>query len=100
MKEAEIARKIAYLPQGKNIPDISVGRLVLHGRFPYLSYPRKYKEKDFLIAEESMKQMGIWELSESPNRKKPKQSPQKRTLAAAVAADYRRNFPFWRHYLQ
>lgn len=64
MKEAEIARKIAYLPQGKNIPDISVGRLVLHGRFPYLSYPRKYKEKDFLIAEEAMKQMGIWELSE------------------------------------
>ncbi len=64
MKEAELAKKAAYLPQGKNIPDISAGRMVLHGRFPYLSYPRKYKERDYLIAEEAMKQMGIWELSE------------------------------------
>ena len=46
MERAEIARKIAYLPQGKNVPDITAGRMVLHGRFPYLRYPRKYRETD------------------------------------------------------
>ena len=64
MPEAELARKIAYLPQGKNVPDISAGRMVLHGRFPYLSYPRKYRKRDFSIAEEAMEQMGIRESAE------------------------------------
>ncbi len=59
MSRAEIAREIAYLPQGKNVPDISAGRMVLHGRFPYLKYPRKYREQDFVIAEDAMRQMGI-----------------------------------------
>lgn len=59
MTRAELAKKIAYLPQGKNIADISAGRMVLHGRFPYLKYPRKYREEDYRIAEEAMKQMGI-----------------------------------------
>ena len=35
----EIAKKIAYLSQEKNIPDMTVQQMVLHGRFPYLSYP-------------------------------------------------------------
>ena len=35
----EIAQKVAYLPQNRQVPDITVGHLVLHGRFPYLSYP-------------------------------------------------------------
>ena len=59
LSRAELAVKIAYLSQGKNVPDISVGRMVLHGRFPYLTYPRKYRESDFRIAEEAMEQMGI-----------------------------------------
>lgn len=63
---AELARSIAYLPQGKNVPDISAGRMVLHGRFPYLSYPRRYREPDFRIAGEAMRQMGIEELAGMP----------------------------------
>ncbi len=63
MSAAEVARKIAYLPQGKNMPDISAGRMALHGRFPYLHYPRKYREQDFIIAQEAMRQMGILELA-------------------------------------
>ena len=39
----ELARKVAYLAQNRQVPDISVLRMVLHGRFPYLSYPRRYK---------------------------------------------------------
>lgn len=64
MSRTEIARRIAYLPQGKNVPDITAGRMVLHGRFPYLSYPRRYRESDFQIAEDAMRRMGIRELAE------------------------------------
>lgn len=63
MSRTDLARKIAYLPQGKNVPDITAGRMVLHGRFPYLSYPRKYREEDIRIATQAMEQMGIAELA-------------------------------------
>ena len=63
LPRAELARSIAYLPQGKNVPDISADRMVLHGRFPYLNYPRRYRESDFQIAREAMRQMGIEELA-------------------------------------
>ena len=59
ISRTELARRIAYLPQGKNVPDISAGRMVLHGRFPYLTYPRKYREADVRIARQAMEQMGV-----------------------------------------
>ena len=31
------AQKIAYLPQSRNVPEITALRMVLHGRFAYLS---------------------------------------------------------------
>ena len=63
LSRRELARKIVYLPQGKNIPDISVERMVLHGRFPYLEYPRRYRQQDLEIAREAMEQMEITELA-------------------------------------
>ena len=62
LSSAEMARKIAYLPQGKDVPDITAERMVLHGRFPYLSYPRRYRERDLEIVERAMGQMGILSL--------------------------------------
>ena len=50
MHKKEVARKIAYLSQGKSTPDMTVQQLVLHGRFPHLSYPRRYSKKDYEIA--------------------------------------------------
>ncbi|MEG1427923.1 MAG: ABC transporter ATP-binding protein, partial [Oscillospiraceae bacterium] len=64
IKKRELARKIAILPQGRDIPGITAARLVLHGRFPHLDYPRKYKAPDFAIAEKSMRQTGIYDLRE------------------------------------
>lgn len=61
---SESAKKIAYVAQGKNIPDITVGRMVLHGRFPYLSYPRRYGKADYEAAQSAMEQMGISQLSD------------------------------------
>ena len=59
MTRSEIARKIAYLSQGKTTPDMTVEQMVLHGRFPHLSYPRRYSKQDHAIALTAMKQLGI-----------------------------------------
>lgn len=60
----ERAKRIAYLPQYRQIPDISVRRLVLHGRFPYLRYPRRYRDEDHKIAERAMARMGVTSLAD------------------------------------
>ena len=61
-----LAQKTAYLTQNRQIPDITVERMVLHGRFPYLSYPRKYRHEDYRIAEEAMEQMQLSEFAQTP----------------------------------
>lgn len=58
----DIAQKAAYLSQSRNIPNITAGRMVLHGRFPYLSYPRHYSHEDLEIVNESLKKTGSLEL--------------------------------------
>ena len=59
MNQQEVARNIAYLSQGRTVPEMTVEQLVLHGRFPYLSYPRRYRKQDREIAVQAMEQMGI-----------------------------------------
>ena len=59
----EFAKKVALLPQVRPVPEIGVGSLVLHGRFPYLGYPRRYSAEDRTIAKEAMRQAGVLELS-------------------------------------
>ena len=54
MTSRELARKAAYLAQNKKAPDISVLKMVLHGRFAHLSYPRKYRSKDVEIAKSAL----------------------------------------------
>lgn len=66
MSRNAIARKIAYLPQGRNTPDMTVAQLVLHGRFPHLNYPRRYTKQDETIAFSAMEQLGIGELARKP----------------------------------
>ena len=58
------AKRIAYLAQGRSAPGMTVGEMVLHGRFPYLSYPRRYSENDRRIAREAMESVGIAEHAE------------------------------------
>ena len=57
----ELAKKIAYLAQGKSVPDMTAEQMVLHGRFPHLSYPRRYSEKDRQIALSALEQTGLAE---------------------------------------
>ncbi len=58
MKPRQIARKAALLAQSRNIPSIQSLRMVLHGRFPYLTYPRRYGGKDYAIARSAMEATG------------------------------------------
>lgn len=54
-----LAKKVAYLPQNRRVPDISVKKMVLHGRFAHLSYPRKYRPEDIEIAEQAIRWAGL-----------------------------------------
>lgn len=42
----DFAKKVAYLPQSRDIPSITVGQLVNHGRFPYLGFSRTMTPAD------------------------------------------------------
>ena len=87
MDSSKTARKIAYLPQSKKTPDISVLRMVLHGRFPYLSYPRRYKKEDYEIASKALRSMGIEEMKDCSMKKLSGGTRQKVYIAMALAQD-------------
>ena len=58
------AQKIAYLPQSRNVPEISALRMVLHGRFCYLSYPRRYRAQDYEAARQALAWIGASDLAD------------------------------------
>ena len=81
------AQKIAYLPQSRSVPEITAERLVLHGRFPYLSYPRRYRAEDRAIAKAAMERMGIEELGQRMLTSLSGGQRQKVYIAMALAQD-------------
>lgn len=83
----ERAQKLAYLAQSRQIPDITARRLVLHGRFPYLSYPRRYGKADLEAADRAMARLGIAELADTPLQNMSGGQRQKVYLAMALAQD-------------
>lgn len=85
MTSAELARIAAYLPQKKNIPDLSVMTMVLHGRFAHLSYPRRYRKEDIAIAEEALKTTELSELAEENMSNLSGGTQQRVFLAMALA---------------
>ena len=87
MSRNAIAKRVAYLSQGMAVPDMTVGQLVLHGRFPYLSYPRRYSSADREIAREAMDAVGISELADSPLSSLSGGMRQNAYIAMALAQD-------------
>ena len=61
----ERAKRISYLPQGNLTPEMTVEDLVLQGRFPRLSFPKKYGKADREAAREALCRMGLEDLAES-----------------------------------
>ena len=82
-----MAQKIAWLPQQRQIPEITVSRLVLHGRFPYLNYPRRYRREDYAAAQTAMERMGIADLADRPLQSLSGGQRQKVYLAMVLAQD-------------
>jgi len=80
-----LAQKVAYLAQSRQIPDITVKRLVLHGRFPYLGYPRRYRKEDYACATRAMEEMGIADLADTPLQNLSGGQRQKVYIAMALA---------------
>ena len=59
----EKAQRIAYLPQSRPVPNITARRMVLHGRFPYLGYPRRYRPEDNAAVDDAMKKADAADLA-------------------------------------
>ena len=60
---AEAARRAAYMPQNRPVPRIEARRMVLHGRFPYLTFPRQYRREDYAAADAALAAAGAAELA-------------------------------------
>ena len=87
LSDKEHARQISYLPQNRNVPSISVERMVLHGRFPYLEYPRRYRGEDYKIAEDSLKRVEMLAIKEKKMTQLSGGERQKIYIAMALAQD-------------
>lgn len=83
----ELAQRLAYLPQSRNVPGISALRMVLHGRFAYLSYPRRYREADLAAAREALRWAGAEELADQSLQALSGGQRQKIYIAMALAQD-------------
>ena len=85
LSQKEIAQKAAYLPQSRSVPNITAGRMVLHGRFPYLAYPRRYRQEDYVMVDRALNRVGAAELASRPLPELSGGQRQKVYLAMALA---------------
>ena len=83
----EIARRAAYLCQSRNVPSITAERMVLHGRVPYLSYPRRYRREDRDAVQEALRMTGSLDLAGRPMGELSGGQRQKIYLSMALAQD-------------
>lgn len=87
LAEEPRAQHVAYLPQSRRLPEMTASRLVLHGRFPWLGWPRRYREEDHAIAKRAMERLGVAEFADTPLPELSGGTRQKCYLAMALAQD-------------
>lgn len=63
-KGKTLAQSVSYLPQNNFVSAITVRALVMHGRFPYLGYPRRYSREDIEIADNALETVGIFDIAD------------------------------------
>jgi len=85
--QKELAQRVAYVPQSRNVPDITVYRLVMHGRFPYLNYPRHYRKEDHAHVHTALHQMELEGLAQRKLDSLSGGQRQKAYMAMALAQD-------------
>lgn len=87
LTRTETAKRIAFLAQEHAIPNIMVEKMVLHGRYPYLSFPRQYSMKDKELCRRALQKMQAEELAEKNMMELSGGQRQKIYLAMALAQD-------------
>ena len=85
----QTAQRVAYLPQSRNVPAISAGRLALHGRFAHLSYPRRYRREDDEITRRALEWTGAADFASRNMQELSGGQRQRVYLAMALAQDTR-----------
>lgn len=81
------AQKAAYLPQTRPVPNITALRMVLHGRFPHLPYPRRFRQEDYAAAMAALEQADAACLARRPMPELSGGQRQRVYLAMALAQD-------------
>ena len=79
------AQRIAFLPQSRPVPDMTARSMVLHGRFPHLGYPRRYKAEDYDIVDEALRAVDAADIADKLLTKMSGGERQKVYLAMALA---------------
>ena len=87
LSSRQLAQKIAYLSQSRSTPNIQASRMVLHGRFPWLSYPRRYSEKDYAIVNDALRYVGAESIKHEKLTELSGGQVQKVYIAMALAQD-------------
>lgn len=82
-----VPEHIAWLPQSRSVPEMTAGRLVLHGRFPRLCWPRRYRQEDLAAAKAAMARLGVAEFAETPLSELSGGTRQKCWLAMVLAQE-------------
>jgi ABC-type cobalamin/Fe3+-siderophores transport system ATPase subunit len=57
--QKELAKMVSFLPQFRNVPNITVYNLVMHGRYPYLGFSRTPHKKDKEIVMNAIENLGL-----------------------------------------
>lgn len=81
----EFARAAAFMPQVRNIPEITVRGLVSHGRFPYLGLSRQMSADDRAAVETAMQATGVSQWANRDLRELSGGERQRVYLAMALA---------------
>lgn len=84
-KPREFARELAFLPQSRPLPMITVRSLVENGRFPYLGFSRRLGSGDLTAVNSALQMTGMEALAERELRTLSGGERQKAYLAMLIA---------------
>lgn len=66
LSEKERAKRIAYMPQSRIVPDISVARLVAHGRYPHMKWGQNLSREDNELISAAINRVNLSEKAHCP----------------------------------
>lgn len=87
LRRNEFAKKVSLLPQTRPLGAVTVQSMVMHGRFPYLGFPRSPAPEDEKIVLEAMRQTGVLDLRDRNLEELSGGERQKVYLAMLIAQD-------------